>query len=778
MSFGNQSEKLRKIIIGAGTFLFVSIVFSSVYLSFFYDNVSRSLMEANRQLSLGNKDAAYDIYFSIIGKDTSCEEAYRALAKLAAERGNFKDCAYFWKSVSNLNPLDNNAKLEYFRSMIISGAISHLKYRYESLADDSFLGDAERFEIAKAFLRNRMEHEAFTVSDKIASSTYKNLFSAHYNYSKGNFSEARKKYIEALADAKTPDENAYARLGLAVCDADANPLAAKELVDTISTENPAILAELLEVKAALSELSGDSEGAAKAYLGLAKARRYQIAPIVKCAELAFETKSKKILSELNASFESKDKISLELSYFVSAMEAVLDGDMATAQKRLNLSGIFSKTLSGRILELEILSSTKNFAALSRAAVDFSSNIKSIPETKLNKVVGILEKALDGNRADKNLLDALLKISPENGLANLVKMRSAFADGRFSEAFIAASIVSEIPNISAAAFSIACMSAMNLKNYTTVSVLAKKRLSKNRDDSEAALFAAKAAVASGNTDEAEFYYRKVLKTRQLSPDLTEEIGKFFLAAKKYEAFDTLINSIDTKNLPENEAVKAALSALYEKRRGNVGKQIALLKHASDLQPQSVGLKLELAQAYADSGDFRAAIAFLESDTALSEIPQGRLMLSVFLREENGKELARSVEILEKLNSSHPQNAVLLTELSKSLFKCGKKPDALERAREAAVASPNNADALFQLGYMLSENGKYAEAILPLEKSYGLNPEERVKKLLMRSLLNAEKEASNISEKILFLRKSAGLSPDDKAIAERLKLAERDFAKGRK
>lgn len=775
MPIGSQSKKLRKIILAAGTFLFVSIVFSAVYLSFFYDNVSGSLMEANRQLSLGNKDAAYDIYFSVIGRDTSCEEAYRALAKLAAERGNFKDCAYFWKSVSNLNPLDKNAKLEYFRSMIISGAMPYLKYRYEALTDDSFLGDGERFEIAKAFLRSRMEHEAFKVSNKIASTPYKNLFSASYNYSKGNFSHARKKYIEVLADAKTPDEKAYARLGLAMCDADANPQDAKGLVDAISTENPAIRAELTEVKAALSELSGDLEGAAMACLELAKARRYQIAPIVKCAGLAFETKSKKILSDLKASFESKDKTSLELSYFISAMESVLDGDMLSAEKRLGLSGRFSKTLSGRILELEILSSTKNFAALSRAASDFSSNVKIIPEDKLDRVAGILEKALDGNRADKNLLGALLKISPKNRLANLIKMRSDFAEGRFSEAFVAANILLETPDASSAAFGVACISAMNLKNYTTVSLLAKKRLSENQSDYEAALFAAKAAAASGNADEAESYYRKTLEIRRSNPDLIEEAGKFFLEAKKYEAFDSLINSIDTKNLPENEAVKAALSALYEKRRGNVGKQIALLKRASDLQPQSVGLKLDLVQAYADSGDFRAAIALLESDTALSEIPQGRLMLSVFLREENGRELARSVEILEKLNSSHPQNAVLLTELSKSLFKSGKKSGALERAREAAVAAPNNADALFQLGYMLSESGKHTESILPLERAYGLKPAGRTKKLLLLSLLNAEKGASNLSEKILFLRKSADLSPDDKAVAERLKLAESNFEK---
>lgn len=49
------------------------------------------------------------------------------------------------------------------------------------------------------------------------------------------------------------------------------------------------------------------------------------------------------------------------------------------------------------------------------------------------------------------------------------------------------------------------------------------------------------------------------------------------------------------------------------------------------------------------------------------------------------------------------------------------------------------------------------------------------MLLLSLLNAEKGASNLSEKILFLRKSADLSPDDKAVAERLKLAESNFEK---
>ena len=101
--------RFQKIIIFGLSLFLLSVIALLRYFSFDYDETSDKLVQAKQELELGNKNKAYDIYFSIITKDTSCEEAYRALANLAQERQNYKDAAYFWMMVSNLNPPDTQA---------------------------------------------------------------------------------------------------------------------------------------------------------------------------------------------------------------------------------------------------------------------------------------------------------------------------------------------------------------------------------------------------------------------------------------------------------------------------------------------------------------------------------------------------------------------------------------------------------------------------------------------------------------------------------------------
>ena len=105
-----KHTRFQKFVIFGLSIFLLSVITLMGYLSFAYDETSDKLIQAKQELELGNKNKAYDIYFSIIAKDTSCEEAFRALANLAQERQNYKDAAYFWLMVSNLNPPDSQAK--------------------------------------------------------------------------------------------------------------------------------------------------------------------------------------------------------------------------------------------------------------------------------------------------------------------------------------------------------------------------------------------------------------------------------------------------------------------------------------------------------------------------------------------------------------------------------------------------------------------------------------------------------------------------------------------
>ena len=109
-----MSKNFRKFILGGLSVFLVLLIALLVAISFASDKTSERLITAREELSRGNKDKAYSIYFSIISTDTSCEEAYRVLAKLAEEKVNYKDSAYFWliSRICSFAPLSIDAQIE------------------------------------------------------------------------------------------------------------------------------------------------------------------------------------------------------------------------------------------------------------------------------------------------------------------------------------------------------------------------------------------------------------------------------------------------------------------------------------------------------------------------------------------------------------------------------------------------------------------------------------------------------------------------------------------
>ena len=90
-----MSKNLRKFVLGGLSIFLVLLIALLVGISFASDTTSERLITAREELTRGNKDKAYSIYFSIISNDTSCEEAYRVLAKLAEEKVNYKALGVF-----------------------------------------------------------------------------------------------------------------------------------------------------------------------------------------------------------------------------------------------------------------------------------------------------------------------------------------------------------------------------------------------------------------------------------------------------------------------------------------------------------------------------------------------------------------------------------------------------------------------------------------------------------------------------------------------------------
>ena len=301
---------LRNIILaGLSLFLF-SLIVLLVFISLKTDKTSEKLIKARSELALGNKDRAYDIYFSVITSDSSCEEAYRALAELAEERVNYKDSAYFWMMISNLNPLDVEAKRNYFRAMIVSGADSILQLRFEALADKSILPDSYIYAIAKSYVRSSKRQNVETLKKYIKSSAYKRLLDAVLYISTRNYASAQNEFNLALKDAKTDVEKFDSMIGLAsIYMLNGNVQLAKEFLAKINSNNVVINSDTIALQASIAEWEGDKKNAVAKYIEFAKFKRYLVAPIIQGVDLATTTQDLDALVKFKGLFEAKDKFS-------------------------------------------------------------------------------------------------------------------------------------------------------------------------------------------------------------------------------------------------------------------------------------------------------------------------------------------------------------------------------------------------------------------------------------------------------------------------------------
>ena len=278
---------MPKVILLALVLLLTGVAGLLGYYSLAFDETSEKLINAKQALSVGDKNKAYKIYFSIIEKDTSCEEAYRALASLAEERVNYKDSAYFWMMVSNLNPMDAKAKANYFRAMIISGVNNTLEFRYERLADKSLLNDEILYYIAKVYIRNNQEVKLSALIESVKNSEFKTLIRAWANIYSEQYADSQNDF-EKLAKSQNKTVKETALMGLATCYfvAEKTKLA-QEVLSQIKSENTMLLGDKYLLEAAIAESLTDIPTAIEKYYKLAQLRRYHLSPIVKCAEITF-----------------------------------------------------------------------------------------------------------------------------------------------------------------------------------------------------------------------------------------------------------------------------------------------------------------------------------------------------------------------------------------------------------------------------------------------------------------------------------------------------------
>ena len=777
MAVKSKSKKLRKVILGG---LVVSLVLLGVVLvgiSFAFDKTSERLMTAKEELSRGNKGKAYDIYFSIISSDSSCEEAFRALAKLAEEKVNYKDSAYFWLMISNLNPLDIDAKRNYFRAMIVSGADSILQMRFESLEDKSFLTDPYIYAVAKSYARLGKRQNIADLQKYIKSQSYKKMLTAVSYISSRQYSSAQSEFTSALADAKTDSEKFDSMFGLATCHLFNNDiLSAKDTLAKIKSDDVLIACDIVFLQASIADLEGDAKTAVDKYYELSKFKRYLIAPIIQGVEIASFAKDLDSLAKFKKLFDAKDKTSLELLYYISAHECFVKGDWQQTREKLGAAGVFAQGMSGRILDLKCISKLKAYASASMIASNLARSANQIADSDKAEIVKILCEILNENKTDDALLNALLMISPENPFANLLDMHRKFQKHDFHSAYSSAKIVLGKLGYSASAFNIACASAMALGDYDDAFLIIDTRLKSNPTDATALLFAGRVNLVKKDIEKATESYMQAVKASPNESAICAEAGNFMLDNKLFDAFFKVLTVIESSKQKDNAILALLLKSKHAKINGKKAERLNLLKKAYEMDRESESLLSELMIGYVESGKFKDAVDVAEKFLQKKDSAVLRFRLASLIRDGGKDYCTQSIKLLQKLTEEYPAEPNIFLELSKSYVSAEMYTEALSCARKSVSLAPESLSALTNLGKVLSTGGLYEEALATLERILQRRSSKDIEDTLVDVSVKISKQNDiPISRRISLLKRALKLRADDESILREISRLEKMLKK---
>ena len=157
-------------------------------------------------------------------------------------------------------------------------------------------------------------------------------------------------------------------------------------------------------------------------------------------------------------------------------------------------------------------------------------------------------------------------------------------------------------------------------------------------------------------------------------------------------------------------------------------IAALERSIELNPDQLDATYRLAQAQARAGDRASAqrtmLRFRELQAAADEADHGDKRFNTLHNEVaaalEARDLPGADAAASRLLEEYPNDPRALIIAAKLWYSTGATDRAAEAVVRALQAAPDDWEALYLRGLMLSRDGRYAEALPPLERSLQSNP----------------------------------------------------------
>jgi tetratricopeptide (TPR) repeat protein len=215
---------------------------------------------------------------------------------------------------------------------------------------------------------------------------------------------------------------------------------------------------------------------------------------------------------------------------------------------------------------------------------------------------------------------------------------------------------------------------------------------------------------GRYDEARQLLEDVLAKQPNQVETLLELGVLDLAQKKNKEAIDLFHRASVAN-PDNLRGLLGESRAYL-LDGQADKAVQLIQEEVQKHPERLDLIRELGNTQAGVGQFEAAIQTYQGLLARTTDPRQQADLLVRISQAAIKkgDLQQSINSMEKAHQDQPNNAPVMVNLA-MLYELQKKPDIARKYYEQSIkVDPNNALALNNLAYLITEsNGDLDQAL---------------------------------------------------------------------
>ncbi len=716
-------KTVKIILISIVLAAFVASAGLVIYFSIDQKNLARAYAQASKAFTDGDYQKANQMLVDIIAQDNAHEEAYRLLAQTAQKMYNYPLEAYAWGQASRLNPLDKSLDNLRDEASLLAGRPVPVRDMLASPVRDGRATPEQQLLYARALIALGDDKGADKILKALAlvDDPEYQLAQAQIAYAQGKFTDAEiiARKLEK-ANSATVRARADLLIGVTLATKGESETALKYM-ERAAADDPTLAARSLSVL----YLSLGRLESAKTQLETISKFNTIPAVLADLAETYAGLGQIESLKKLAAGISPESRTLTELSYYIDAVLAFMEDDMAGAGKRLALCPAYRARSLYRLIALESALAGDDLRQIAPAAnlLLGSGQNPQIRERVCRTLAAAFAKAAQKRDMAKaaaigRVLLPLTDVAQPDLMLHAQRVVMAAdleADDTTSAIILSQAILKNDPADTQANFVMAQALARSGKAGESLPYF-ETLCAADPKQPEFWAGRANALDALGRTDEAVAAMRQMWQASPASVAGTAAYVNFLLAKNRFEQAETVADQCALSPTPAMAALGMFVKGRCLEAKGDKAGAIAQYEAADKKNPAWTMPTLALSHILEPD----KAVALLEQ--AVKRMPNEtdlRYRLGSLLAQEGQDQ--RAAEIYKALLETNPQWELLLVNYSEVLAKLGEHEKALELARTARRLAPRWDATAECLGMRLFEAKDYATAKGPLENVYASQPD---------------------------------------------------------